>query len=96
MGSCEPIKLLDHFESDQVYDFWLIRPEIIPIFRIIAFSISHPVSGIVDLKVERVCSLFWAFVIAVRPGEGLIVTKETITLAEFKKYAALQQLTASQ
>jgi hypothetical protein len=23
-GFNEPLKLLDHFESDQVYDFWLI------------------------------------------------------------------------
>jgi len=29
MGSSEPIKLLDHFEGDQVYDFWLIQPKII-------------------------------------------------------------------
>jgi len=29
MGSREPIKLLDHFESDQVYVFWLIQPKII-------------------------------------------------------------------
>jgi len=29
MGSDEPIKLLYHFESDQVYDFWLNQPKII-------------------------------------------------------------------
>jgi len=29
MGSSEPIKLLDHFESDQVYDFWLFQPKTI-------------------------------------------------------------------
>jgi len=29
MGSNEPIKLLYHFESDQVYDFWLIQPKVI-------------------------------------------------------------------
>jgi len=29
MGSSEPVKLLDHFESDQVYEFWLIQPKII-------------------------------------------------------------------
>ena len=29
MGSSESIKLLYHFESDQVYDFWLINPKII-------------------------------------------------------------------
>jgi len=23
------MKLLDHFESDQVYDFWLLQPKII-------------------------------------------------------------------
>ena len=28
-GSTEPIKLLGYFESDQVYDFWLIQPKII-------------------------------------------------------------------
>ena len=28
MGSNEPM-LLDHFDSDQVYDFWLIQPKII-------------------------------------------------------------------
>jgi hypothetical protein len=27
MGSSEPM-LLDHFDSDQVYDFWLIQPKI--------------------------------------------------------------------
>jgi len=32
MGSSEPIKLLYHFESDQVYDFWLIQPKIILIY----------------------------------------------------------------
>jgi hypothetical protein len=32
MGSSEPIKLLDNFESDQVYDFWLIQPKIILIY----------------------------------------------------------------
>jgi hypothetical protein len=32
MGSSEPIKLLYHFESDQVYDFWLIQPKIILIW----------------------------------------------------------------
>jgi hypothetical protein len=29
MGSIEPIKLLCHFEGDQVYDFWLKQPKII-------------------------------------------------------------------
>jgi hypothetical protein len=29
MGLIEPIKLLYNFESDQVYDFWLIQPEVI-------------------------------------------------------------------
>jgi len=29
MGSSEPIGLLYHFKSDQVYDFWLIQPKII-------------------------------------------------------------------
>jgi len=29
MDLIEPIKLLYHFESDQVYDFWLIQPEVI-------------------------------------------------------------------
>jgi hypothetical protein len=29
MGSSEPIKLLDNFESDQVYGFWLFQPKII-------------------------------------------------------------------
>jgi len=29
MGSIEPIKLLCHFEDDQVYDFWLKQPKII-------------------------------------------------------------------
>ncbi len=28
MGSKEPIKLLCHFESDLVHDFWLIQPKI--------------------------------------------------------------------
>jgi len=29
MGSPEPIKLLYLFESDQVYDLWLIQPKVI-------------------------------------------------------------------
>jgi len=29
MGPIEPIKLLYHFESDQVYDFWFVQPKII-------------------------------------------------------------------
>jgi hypothetical protein len=29
MSSSELIKLLHHFESDQVYDFWLVQPKII-------------------------------------------------------------------
>jgi hypothetical protein len=33
MGSSEPIKLLDHFESDQVYAFWLIQTKLILIQR---------------------------------------------------------------
>ena len=32
MGSSEPIKLLYYFESDQVYDFWLIQPKTILIW----------------------------------------------------------------
>jgi len=31
MGSVKPIELLYHFESDQVYAFWLIQPKIIHI-----------------------------------------------------------------
>jgi hypothetical protein len=30
MVSTDPM-LLDHFDSDQVNDFWLMQPEIIPI-----------------------------------------------------------------
>jgi len=30
MGSTDPM-LLDHFDSDQVNDFWLIQPKIIAI-----------------------------------------------------------------
>jgi hypothetical protein len=29
MGSTEPIKLLYHFETDQVHDLWLFQPKII-------------------------------------------------------------------
>jgi hypothetical protein len=29
MGSSEPIKLLYHFDSDQVHDFWLIQSKVI-------------------------------------------------------------------
>jgi len=31
-GFNEPLKLLDHCESDQVYGFWLIQPEAILIW----------------------------------------------------------------
>jgi len=29
MGSFELIKLLEHFASDQVHEFWLFQPKII-------------------------------------------------------------------
>jgi len=32
MGSIEPMRLLDHFEGDQIYDFWLLQSKTILIW----------------------------------------------------------------
>ena len=45
MGSSEPIKLLDHFESDQVYDFWLIQPKNYPDLGGVGNSFFHVHAG---------------------------------------------------
>jgi hypothetical protein len=39
-GFSEPIKLLYHFESGQVYDFWLNQPEIINLTLPVQTSVS--------------------------------------------------------